>query len=115
MIQSESESIFLELDAFEPARIKHQLRFIPRVEAKIEYVKDMLNKVTEELYKTGQQIEDFDKNPISDDKKATQFVSLINYKFLLLRNSKFALLEELVDLQDGYIAELTKEAGSRSW
>lgn len=103
------ESLFVDIDAFEPARIKDKLHTFTEIKDKITYLQYVLERVIFELNKVAKQIEEYDRNPIADDDKATRFVSMTNYKLLMLRNSKFFLLEELVQCQSEYITLLTNK------
>jgi len=89
--------------------IKQKLNEIERVEDKISFIEFKLKELRTKLDSIAKDIESLDGKIDMNNIEFNKRISIINYKQMIFRNSKFGLLEELVFWKDRFIVKILSE------
>ena len=104
-----NEQAIEEIKDFDLLAIKQKLSEVVRVEDKISYIELKLKELKNKLDSIAKDIESLDGEIDLDNIEFSKKVSIINYKQMIFRNSKFGLLEELVFWKDRYIVKVLSD------
>ncbi len=103
------ENAIQEIREYDLLVIKQQLHEIERVEDKISFIEQKLKELKGKLEGIAKDIESLDGKIDLNNIEFNKKISIINYKQMIFRNSKFGLLEELVFWKDRFIVKILSE------
>lgn len=103
------ENAINEIRDFDLLVIKQKLGEIDRVEDKISFIELKLKELKGKLDSIAKDIESLDGKIDLNSVEFSKKISIINYKQMIFRNSKFGLLEELVFWKDRFIVKILSE------
>lgn len=103
------ENAIVEIRDFDLLTIKQRLSEIERVEDKISFIELKLKELKGKLDSIAKDIESLDGKIDLNGVEFNKRISIINYKQMIFRNSKFGLLEELVFWKDRFIVKILSE------
>jgi len=103
------ENAINEIRDFDLLVIKQRLGEIERVEDKISFIEGKLKELKGKLDGIARDIEALDGKIDLNNVEFSKKISIINYKQMIFRNSKFGLLEELVFWKDRFIVKIISE------
>ncbi len=103
------ENAIQEIREYDLLVIKQQLHEIERVEDKISFIEQKLKELKGKLDGIAKDIESLDGKIDLNNIEFNKKISIINYKQMIFRNSKFGLLEELVFWKDRFIVKILSE------
>jgi hypothetical protein len=103
------ENAINEIRDFDLLVIKQRLGEIERVEDKISFIEGKLKELKAKLDGIARDIESLDGKIDLNNVEFSKKISIINYKQMIFRNSKFGLLEELVFWKDRFIVKIISE------
>lgn len=103
------ENAIIEIREYDLLVIKQKLSEIERVEDKISFIETKLKELKGKLDSIAKDIESLDGKIDLNSVEFNKKISIINYKQMIFRNSKFGLLEELVFWKDRFIVRILSE------
>lgn len=103
------ENAIVEIREYDLLVIKQKLSEIERVEDKISFIETKLKELKGKLDSIAKDIESLDGKIDLNSVEFNKKISIINYKQMIFRNSKFGLLEELVFWKDRFIVRILSE------
>ncbi len=103
------ENAIVEIRDYDLLVIKQRLAEIERVEDKISFIELKLKELKGKLDSIAKDIESLDGKIDLNSVEFSKKISIINYKQMIFRNSKFGLLEELVFWKDRFIVKILSE------
>lgn len=103
------ENAINEIRDYDLLVIKQKLGEIERVEDKISFIEQKLKELKGKLDQIAKDIESLDGKIDMNNLEFNKKISIINYKQMIFRNSKFGLLEELVFWKDRFIVKILSE------
>jgi len=103
------ENAIVEIRDYDLLVIKQRLAEIERVEDKISFIELKLKELKGKLDGIAKDIESLDGKIDLNSVDFSKKISIINYKQMIFRNSKFGLLEELVFWKDRFIVKILSE------
>jgi hypothetical protein len=103
------ENAIVEIREYDLLVIKQKLSEVERVEDKISFIETKLRELKGKLDSIAKDIESLDGKIDLDSVEFNKKISIINYKQMIFRNSKFGLLEELVFWKDRFIVRILSE------
>ncbi len=103
------ENAINEIRDYDLLVIKQKLGEIERVEDKISFIEQKLKELKGKLDQIAKDIESLDGKIDLNNLEFNKKISIINYKQMIFRNSKFGLLEELVFWKDRFIVKILSE------
>lgn len=103
------ENAINEIRDYDLLVIKQKLGEIERVEDKISFIELKLKELKGKLDQIAKDIESLDGKIDMNNLEFNKKISIINYKQMIFRNSKFGLLEELVFWKDRFIVKILSE------
>jgi hypothetical protein len=103
------ENAIVEIRDYDLLVIKQKLAEIERVEDKISFIELKLKELKGKLDGIAKDIESLDGKIDLNSIEFSKKISIINYKQMIFRNSKFGLLEELVFWKDRFIVKILSE------
>lgn len=103
------ENAIIEIRDYDLLVIKQKLAEIERVEDKISFIELKLRELKGKLDGIAKDIESLDGKVDLNNIEFSKKISIINYKQMIFRNSKFGLLEELVFWKDRFIVKILSE------
>ncbi len=103
------ESTLQEINEFDINSVRQKILNMESLDNRVEYINSLLEKVSECIYEISVDIEDFFSDDNSNNEETQRSLSVANYKQLLLRNARYALMEELIIWKNEIINTLKKE------
>lgn len=103
------ENTLQEINEFDINAVRQKILNMESLESRVDYINNLLEKVSECIYEISVDIEDFFSDENSNDEETQRSLSVANYKQLILRNARYALMEELIIWKNEIINTLKKE------
>jgi len=94
------------INEFDISVVREKLRGEGTVEGKIERLEEMFLKINDLIFEISTDIEDLFIEEKGNDENTKLYLSIANYKQLVLRNYRYVILEEMIIWKNELILEL---------
>ncbi|MFH0736003.1 MAG: hypothetical protein V1773_16135 [bacterium] len=103
------EEAMNEINEYDIGTIRSKIHEMDSIEKRIEFLEISIEKVNEILYIISTDIEEYFSDEGGNDQDTQKNISVANYKQLVLRNSRYFLVEELIIWKNELILNLKNE------
>ncbi len=103
------EETMNEINEYDISNIRSKIHEMDSLDDRIAFLELSIEKVNESLYIITTDLEEFFSEEGSNDQDTQKNISVANYKQLVLRNSRFFLVEELIIWKNELINQLKIE------